>query len=195
MRSRRLIIACSVDLAEAARSAEARSGRTLSQLVNGLLYALPEEAIDGLADFAEPQGRSRRQGARLPVRVAPRWHRAAIRRAIGFICGTDSGQLLVVSATDQADLWRELERSQRRIEQLLSFLERLSFQPIPGGVRSQEEARYILGLAPTAPTDTESLIARFRSLAPVYHPDSGLSESHTRMVQLLEARRYLANWR
>jgi hypothetical protein len=194
VRSRRLIIRCPEEIAAAAALAEAQGERSMSQMVAAALHLVPRRLLDTLPDFVEPSGRFRRTAKRVRVSASSRWDRAAIRRAIVFVCGIAQESLLVVSSADDHKLKRAFERANGRIEQLVDFIERLSFIPLPNGVHTDNDARYVLGLSPTSPTDAATVGTRFRSVAAVYHPDNGLPNSHARMIQLLEARRYLARW-
>ena len=75
---------------------------------------------------------------------------------------------------------QELFSELNRLKKIVSIL---SFQPLQGGVATQEEALHVLGFAPKESPDKETVRARFRSLATIHHPDSHHG-SHLRMSQL-----------
>ena len=78
------------------------------------------------------------------------------------------------------------------VETLRSALETLAFQPLPDGVRSPRDALYVLGWHEGVDLEAEGLARRFRSLALIFHPDTGMVPSGPRMAQLVEARNLLS---
>ena len=62
----------------------------------------------------------------------------------------------------------------------------MTFDNLPSGVRTRNDALFVLGFPPESTPDMGMLKARFRMLATVHHPDSGVGD-HGRMAQLNEA--------
>ncbi|HRJ61647.1 MAG TPA: hypothetical protein PKZ99_10770, partial [Azospirillaceae bacterium] len=92
----------------------------------------------------------------------------------------------------------EVEKLQTRVETLeyrgkalTNALERVSFQVLEGGIRDVRDAAQIFGFANEWCFDEDRVTRRFRELAPVYHPDTGVVADRERMAQLIEARNLL----
>lgn len=92
----------------------------------------------------------------------------------------------------------EVERLQTRVETLeyrgralTNALERVSFQVLDSGIRDVRDAAQIFGFANEWCFDEDRVTRRFRELAPVYHPDTGVVADRERMAQLIEARNLL----
>lgn len=117
---------------------------------------------------------------------------AAIRRRLA----------LALRLADPAG-WRllpggEVERQDARVETLeyrnkalANALERVSFQPLKDGVLRVRDAAQVFGFANEWCFDEDRVVRRFRELAPVYHPDTGVVACRERMAQLIEARNVL----
>jgi|GEM_PF-4034456 len=100
--------------------------------------------------------------------------------------------------TDRREQEREEARRQGDLLALISKLnaatasiEKLAFTPIPGGVKTPRQAAYILGIIDEDQVSEAEITQRFRTLAPHYHPDTGVLSGSERMAQLIEARRIL----
>lgn len=74
---------------------------------------------------------------------------------------------------------------------LRQALDRVSFRPLRGGVRTAAQAAYVLGMPSEWGLDEATVNARYRLLAPIYHPDGGQLADAERMAQLIEARALL----
>lgn len=92
----------------------------------------------------------------------------------------------------------EVEKLQTRVETLeyrgralSNALERVSFQVLDGGIRDVRDAAQIFGFVNEWCFDEDRVTRRFRELAPVYHPDTGVVADRERMAQLIEARNLL----
>jgi hypothetical protein len=75
-------------------------------------------------------------------------------------------------------------------ERLRAIINVLSFEPLPQGVQSREEALHVLGFPPGVAPDRRTLKAKFRLLATIHHPDSHYG-NHSRMSQLNAAMEFL----
>jgi len=138
---------------------------------------------------------------RLQVRLAPGNRPAVIRRAFALALAMDQGVVLdgLDDAAQQADVWTSESEDRRQVPptpetpeddeelaRLRAIVSVLSFEPLAGGIQTQEQALHVLGLAPKSTPDLGVLRARFRMLAAIHHPDSGYG-SYERMSQLNSA--------
>ena len=76
-----------------------------------------------------------------------------------------------------------MRETREELERLRAMVSVLSFEPLPQGIHSREEALHVLGFPPGRLPDLGELRARFRMLATIHHPD-GVYGSHQRMSQL-----------
>jgi hypothetical protein len=92
-------------------------------------------------------------------------------------------------ALDPRDL--ENAKLKEQLGILRQAIERVSFRPLRGGVRTAAQAAYILGMPSEWGLDEATINARYRLLAPIYHPDGAQLADAERMAQLIEARNLL----
>lgn len=130
----------------------------------------------------------------LDLRLAPgaaRTHDdAAVRRALATALAAAEGWRLVPAA-EAARLDGKLETLEYRNKALANALERVSFQPLEGGLTQVRDAASLFGFVNEWCFDEDRVVRRFRELAPVYHPDTGMVGCRQRMAQLIEARNLL----
>ena len=62
----------------------------------------------------------------------------------------------------------------------------LSFEPLRNGVKTRNDALYVLGFPADGNPDSDTVNARFRMLATIHHPDGAYGD-HGRMSQLNQA--------
>ncbi len=146
------------------------------------------------------EGRPWRRKPRLQVRMTPGFSIPFIRKALALALSMGRGELAIrvddgkekakvappppptpepPPGPDPAELARHIEE----VERLRAVINTLSFDPLPQGVQTREEALHILGFPPSARPDERLLRAKFRMLATIHHPDSSHG-SHQRMSQL-----------
>jgi hypothetical protein len=101
------------------------------------------------------------------------------------------GPQRLVPAADIEKRETRIEMLEYRNKALTGALERVSFQPLDGGLREVRDAAQIFGFANEWCFDEDRVTRRFRELAPVYHPDTGVVADRERMAQLIEARNLL----
>ena len=145
------------------------------------------------------RGRPWRRKPRLQVRMAPGLTVPFIRRSLAMALAVGDGRLKVgieetgaaavaeVESfggekidTAQAEALRELHDEAERLRTIFSAL---SFEPIVGGIKTRQDALHVFGLPPGSRPDAQTLRARFRMLATIFHPD-GAYGSHQRMAQI-----------
>lgn len=159
------------------------------------------------------KGRPWRRKPRLQVRMSPGYDVLIIRRALALALAMDRGELRVdvgdtrpappvpappppppppapppppppppVPTVDPARL-QEITDELERLQTIVSVL---TFEPLPDGVQTRDDALHVLGLPPGRVPDRQTLRARYRMLATIHHPD-GRYGNHRRMSQLNEA--------
>jgi hypothetical protein len=153
-------------------------------------------------------GRPWRRKPRLQIRMAPGYAIDGVRRALGLALAIEAGRLTVrlddptapppppPPPPREAESFPRVERrrgvreqSQKiaaateELDRLRVIINVLSFEPLPGGVQTADEALHILGFPPGARPDQRTLKAKFRLLATIHHPDSSHG-SHLRMSQI-----------
>lgn len=148
-------------------------------------------------------GRPWRRKPRLQVRMSPGFDVDFMRRALGLALALDQGDTHVRvahpgSETSGAPQGASAARDSmgegaaepgraivdpEELARLRAIISVLSFDPLNDGVRTREDALYVLGFPPGRLPDAHTLRARFRVLATIHHPDS-LYGDHRRMSQL-----------
>jgi len=154
-----------------------------------------------------------RRKPRLLVRMAPGLSVSLLRRALALALALDDGALRLrledpslpvavpppapvatrppppplppaaPAPDEQQQIQTLLAEISEENEQLRVIVGVLAFEPLPGGIRTREEALHVLGFPPGAVPDQRILRAKFRMLAIIHHPDSRYG-SHQRMSQL-----------
>ncbi len=169
-----------------------------ADLARSVLLVFPPETIAGVPDPGEPpagdretvilrsgpsKGRPWRRKPRLQVRLAqgsdPKTARKALAVALALDRGESKIELRSARETSAAELRQEIER-------LVRVVSDLSPPVLPEGVKTAADALHVLGFSPGADPDFSEIRSRFRTLAAIHHPDSGIG-SHQRMAQLNQA--------
>lgn len=213
-------VPCSSAFRDAITAMAARRKVNPADLARSVLLVFPPEVLIQWPDPGEPGGEDRetivlksgpaagrpwRRKPRLQIRMAPGYDVLMVRRALGVALAMDQGRVaprldeIVVAppAVEPAPSERiNVAREARdELERLRTIVSVLSFDPLPQGVRTRDEALHVLGFPPGHVPDNHTLKARFRMLATIHHPD-GHYGSHQRMSQLNAAmdilRRYAA---
>ena len=147
-------------------------------------------------------GRPWRRKPRLQVRMPPGHEIQTIRQALALALALDKGEYSLVlnkfgeikkeEPTPQPKI--DFVEMDEEIERLRAAISVLAFDPLPDGVRSREDALYVLGFPPSVSPDSKMIRAKFRMLATIHHPDSMMG-SHQRMSQLNQAIDILKHFR
>ncbi|MGF7173311.1 hypothetical protein [Azospirillum doebereinerae] len=178
------LIPCGVRLAEAVRALSALRGSTPSDLASAALLLVPDAAGD--PGESDEDGR-----AGLALRSCVRGSDSAIRRALAAAVALADPGFRVVPAADVGRLEAAVETLGYRNKTLAHALKRLSFQPLDGRVTELRDAVQMFGFVNEWCFDEDQVRRRFRELAPVYHPDTGVVACRERMGQLIDARNLL----
>lgn len=170
-------------------------GQPANTAAAALTTKLPADLADAMAALADERGVSVAallDAARLLAGVAPDEGAAGdIRAAEAALALAGRGVVRMVPAVEADRLNARIETLEYRNKALTNALERVSFQPLDGGVREVRDAAQVFGFANEWCFDEDRVRRRFRELAPVYHPDTGVVADRNRMTQLIEARNLL----
>tara|TARA_B100000427_G_scaffold238600_1_gene201505 strand:- start:624 stop:1304 length:681 start_codon:yes stop_codon:yes gene_type:complete len=206
-------IPCSSGFRDAVSDLAVRRRVNVGDLARSVLLVVPENVIREYPDPGEPEpddretvilksgaakGRPWRRKPRLQVRMSPGFEVEFMRRALAIALALENGETQVLLA-DPNDLRAQEEVVEEEpmatgrevvdpeeLVRLRTIVSVLSFDPLDDGVRSREDALYVLGFPPGRLPDSETLRARFRMLATIHHPDSPHGD-HRRMSQLNSA--------
>jgi hypothetical protein len=189
-------VTCGTAFRDAIEALAARRKVNVGDLARSVMLVVSEEEISQFPDPGEPpnndreaviiksgpaEGRPWRRKPRLQVRMAHGFSVSFVRKALAMALAAERGEISVRvedSKTPKAD-----PHLQEELERLRAIIGALSFDPLPDGVRTREEALHILGFPPTSRPDERTLRAKFRMLATIHHPDSSHGD-HRRMSQL-----------
>lgn len=177
-------------------------GVNAADLVRSVFLTIPRVRIESFPDPGPPakddreevmvksgtaKGRPWRRKPRLQVRMVPGLEISFLRRALALALALGTGEVNFVlkgmADASPSEIPGDFPGDAEELARLRAIVSVLSFEPLPGGVKTPAQALHVLGLAPDARTDLGILKARFRMLAAIHHPDSGYG-SHERMSQL-----------
>lgn len=178
------IIPCGVRLKRAVAALAARRGTDASALASAALLLVPDSAAD-------PGPCDEEGTAPLALRLSTAASDSAIRRALAAAVALADPGHRVVPAADVGRLEAAVETLGYRNKALAHALKRLSFQPLDGRVTELRDAVQMFGFVNEWCFDEDQVRRRFRELAPVYHPDTGVVACRDRMAQLIDARNLL----
>jgi hypothetical protein len=202
-------IPCASEFRDAVMDLAAKRRVNVGDLARSVLLVVPGSVIREFPDPGEPEagdretvilksgsakGRPWRRKPRLQVRMAPGFEVEFMRRALAIALALDQGESRVLlKPADEAEALENQQHAPGRevvdpeeLVRLRTIVSVLSFDPLNDGVRSREDALYVLGFPPGRIPDGETLRARFRMLATIHHPDSPHGD-HRRMSQLNSA--------
>ncbi len=207
-------IPCSSSFRDATSDLALRRNVNVADLARSVALVIPENHIANFPDPGGPKlddretvvlktgpskGRPWRRKPRLQVRMAPGLDIVWIRRALALALAIDRGETgvrMADASTDAADDFAARQQAQsiretgEELERLRSIVSVLSFDPLPGGIKSREDALHVLGFSPDSSPSIKLIKASFRALATVHHPD-GRYGDHRRMSQLNAAMDHL----
>jgi hypothetical protein len=127
----------------------------------------------------------------LVLRLEPGLDHATIRQALAVALALDDPKDHRLTPTDEHNrLIASVEKLEYRNAALARAIDRLSFRPRPGRL-SLRDAAAMLGFASERDCDEQLVTRRFRELAPIFHPDTGILPCRERMAQLIDARNLL----
>lgn len=154
----------------------AEKGETPARLIQSALILANDDVLAAVTPLPAGQAKVR---VRLPTDISEDTARAAL----GFVLALADGSFRRAAAAGPD-----------RLAEARDAVERLAFEPLPSGVRSPRQAAHVMGFPGELGLTEAQIAARFRKLAPVYHPDTGFITGGQHMSQLLEARRILLDY-
>ncbi len=159
---------------------------------------IPDPGVQGPEEADDPvrsQGSGRRMTPTLVptlvLRLDPDLDHSTIRQALALALALDDPKgYKLIPLEEHSRLTTSVERLEYRNRALASAVQRLSFRPRAGrlGLR---EAALVLGFANEYEYDEQLVTKRFRELAPIFHPDTGISPCRERLALLIDARNLL----
>jgi hypothetical protein len=204
-RKRSYTVPCASAFRDAVAEMAARKRVNVGDIARSILLTVPTARIAACPDPGEPpdwdrdgvvlqsgsaQGRLWRRKPRLQVRMAPGVSAPLIRQALALALALDRGEIVLRLEAAQKPArpspGGRLDAVRAEMARLRAAIATLSCAPLPGGVTTREEALHVLGFPPGAQPDPHAVRARFRALALVHHPDTGVGD-HRRMSQLNQA--------
>ncbi|MBL6931576.1 MAG: J domain-containing protein [Rhodospirillales bacterium] len=206
-------IPCSSDFRDAVTTLADKRRVNVADLARSVVLVMDHEEISAFPDPGGPlsgdretvvlksgaaKGKPWQRKPRLQVRMASGYDAQTLRKALGMALAIDRGDIGInlngrdAEATPTAPVVDEslIIEAREEMRRLRSIISTLSFEPLPQGIRSRNDALHILGFPPGSLPDGKSLKSRFRTLATIHHPDSGHG-NHDRMSQLNEAMDHL----
>lgn len=137
---------------------------------------------------AEGTTRTFRRKPVLRVKLQPGLDASTIRRLLAVavtLHEPERHRILPAAAIEAA------KRTEERVATLEQALRALAFRPFPEGVKTPRQAAYVMGFLAEFGLDRDVVVARFRQLAPLFHPDTGLVPDADRLRQVVDARNML----
>lgn len=179
-------VPCAGGFAAAVARLAAGRGTDICALTAAALLLVPDRVPDpGVPEDGE--------WVVLELRLPPGHADAAIRRALaGALALAEPGWRLM-PAEEAGRLEGAVETLTYRNKALAHALERVSFRPLDGKLTQVRDAAQMFGFVNEWCFDEDRVVKRFRELAPVYHPDTGVVACRDRMAQLIDARNLLIN--
>jgi hypothetical protein len=206
-------IPCSSDFRDAVMALAQKRRVNVADLARSVVLVVDDHEIANFPDPGGPlagdretvvlksgaaKGKPWQRKPRLQVRMAMGYDAQTLRRALGLALSIDQGAVdisLNGGGQEQQEQAPPLDESlineaREELTRLRSIIAMLSFEPLPHGIKSRNDALHILGFPPGSLPDRKSMKSRFRTLASIHHPDSGHGD-HDRMSQLNEAMDHL----
>ncbi|MFD1626654.1 hypothetical protein [Azospirillum griseum] len=177
-------VPCGVRLRDAVVALAAARGTDAGALARAATLLLPDGAED-------PGDHDADGAAVLTLCASVTGSDAAVRRALAAAVALADPGFRVMPAGDVGRLEAAVETLGYRNKALAHALQRLSFQPLDGRITEVRDAALMFGFVSEWCFDEDLVRRRFRELAPVYHPDTGVVACRERMGQLLDARNIL----
>jgi hypothetical protein len=178
-----------------ATSALAQSGLMLVRTQPDLARPDPGPGAFERVRVVSASGRARTQRIlprlRLRLQAVVPLHdlRVALATMVGLASTGREEAVAVVS--QQAQTEAELARLREEAGRLRAAIASLAPRLLPQPPRTPQQSAWILGLANEWGLDAGGINARYRQLALLFHPDSGVYPDHERMIQLNAAKTIL----
>lgn len=195
-------IPCATAFRDRVQALADRRGVNVGDIARSVMLTVSGGVIDAHPDPGEPArddretvilksgaqaGKPWRRKPRLQVRLPAGQNVTRLRKALAMALALEAGTLRLAVEDARKPARAEAEaRSRDEADRLRAMVRTLAFDALPGGVRTRDEALFVLGFPPGARPDADLIKARYRMLAAILHPDSGIGDN-ARMAQLNEA--------
>jgi len=177
-------VPCGVGLIQSVRALAALRETDVPALASAALLLMPDAAAD-------PGEHDQDGTAFLTIHATITASDSAIRRALAAAVVLADPGFRILAAADVGRLEAAVETLGYRNKTLAHAVKRLSFQPLDGRILELRDAVQMFGFVNEWCFDEDQVRRRFRELAPVYHPDTGVVACRERMGQLIDARNLL----
>ena len=209
-------IACASAFRDAVTELAERRKVNVGDLARSMILAFPAAVIDTFPDPGEPPsgdreeiilksgpsaGKPWRRKPRLQVRMPSGFDPLTLRKALGLALALDRGEYVASVGDDGmperrseaerlrsevAALKDSVRRQKDEADRLRAAMTTLMPTKLKHGVRRRSEALFVLGFAPDERPGPSEIKGRYRMLATVHHPDSGIGDNG-RMAELNQA--------
>ncbi len=184
-----------------------RNGVTVGDLVESAMLLATPARLEAIADPGEPaaddiavtvvalangQTRTFRRKPCLKVRGVLGLDAPLIRRLLSFVLALDDDQSWrLIPADEVTRHHQQIAKLETRIQSLIDIVRQQHPNVTEIPPRNLREATALLGFPNEWCVDETNLNKRFREMARVFHPDTGLAGCDRRMHSIIEARRLL----
>ena len=198
-RKRSYSIACPSAFRDRVLGLAARRGVNVGDIARSIMLTLPAETVAAFPDPGEPArddrelvvlksgpsaGKPWRRKPRLQARLPAGYDLVTLRKALGLALSLDAGgHRLVLEPAEMPERAARETALNDENARLRLMLDTLAFPVLADGVRTRDEALFVLGFPPQSAPDAAAIKMRYRQLAAVLHPDSGVGDN-ARMAQL-----------
>ncbi len=186
-------VPCSAAFADAVRSLALRRAVNPAKLVHQVLDLTNWHVLQNTPDPGpgNPEGYNGHARVTLWLDGPEELDAATVRRAMALALTLAGGGGLSPEQQERRRLQIQVDKLHYRNRALMSAIERLAFPPGDHPPQTVTEAAAMIGLVAERSFDEQRVTKRFRELAPVFHPDTGILPCKRRMALLIEARNLL----
>lgn len=189
-----------------------------ADIIRSILFVFPEEFIQSFEDPGDPlredredvtlhsgkhKGKTWKRKPRIQVRIPRSYPVPFLRKALNIALSLQDDnitQLLTSKKIDEEqkeeteqkikNLTQEQERLTKEIELLQSVLKNFTKEKENKNIQSIDDALFILGFPPYSSPTAPLIKKKYRDLAILFHPDTGL-DNHAMMSKLNDAISFL----
>jgi len=192
-------IPCASAFRDRVAALAAAKGVNVGDIARSIMLTVPLTTIDAFPDPGEPAkddretvvlqsgpsaGKPWKRKPRLQVRLPKGQDAVRLRKALALALAMETGAVRLSVEDGKAPDRAAAEAAFREeAARLRAMVKALAAEPLPDGVRSHHEALFVLGFPPGARPPGDRIKARYRMLAAVLHPDSGVGDT-AQMAQL-----------
>lgn len=200
-------VLCSTRFRNAVEGLAERNGVTLAEILESAMILATPARLEAIADPGEPepgdlavtvvplangQSRTFRRKPCLKIRGPMGLDPALIRRLLSFALALDNDdEWRLVPVAEVTRPYHQIATLERRIHALVEILRQQYPNVTEEPPRNLRQATALMGFPNEWCIDETAINKRFREMARVFHPDTGLAACAKRMNSLIEARKLL----